>query len=42
MSREFLQRYFEELCELERQNLRRVRSAVATELAFWDERHPPE
>jgi hypothetical protein len=50
MTREFLQRIFEELCRqsrmpmdsAERQNLRRMRTAVATELAFWDERHPPK
>jgi hypothetical protein len=50
MTREFLQCYFDELCErsrtfmesAERENLRRDREAVATELAFWNERHPPE
>jgi hypothetical protein len=47
MSREFLQRYFEELCATsrqlmsseERRELQRERTAIATELAFWDERH---
>jgi hypothetical protein len=47
MSRELLQRYFEELCETSRQlmsseersELQRERIAIATELAFWNERN---
>ena len=47
MSREWLQAYFDELCELtrmpmsseERCKLQQERAAIATKLAFWDEQH---